>query len=113
MCVACNGGKGKGKREMRGKAQRDNLFFVVVQHHQLDLQSRMLVAYVLINVIGLLAPHAAVRTLKSRRAVALVLEMALHVVSVSVILLTSRTTVLPNRREDVREACNSLKPDSF
>ncbi|KAG7205707.1 hypothetical protein KM043_007656 [Ampulex compressa] len=61
---------------------------VVLEPHDLQLRTGMLDAYVLVNVVGLLAPHAAIRTLKPRGAAALELAMAQHVMHVAVAPLT-------------------------
>lgn len=57
---------------------------IVMKHHDLELRSWMFDTYVLVNVVGLLAPHPAIRALKSRRASTLELTMAQHVVQVPV-----------------------------
>lgn len=50
-------------------------------------------ADVLVNVVGLLAPHSAIRALKSRRPAALVLAVALHVMQVAVTFLALGASV--------------------
>lgn len=53
----------------------------------------MLNAYVFINVVGLLALHAAVRTLKSRRTPALEPVMAQHMMHVTIAPLALRARI--------------------
>lgn len=101
----------RGRGELYGETKRGNLFLFIMQHDELGLQCRMFVAYVLVNIIGLFAPHAAVNTLKSRWSTALVLVMAQHMVFVLITLLTSRTNI-PNRKKHIREMFDSLKSDS-
>lgn len=55
-----------------------------MKHDDLELRSWMFDTYVLVNVVGLLAPHPAIRALKSRRAATLELTMAQHVMQMPV-----------------------------
>lgn len=55
-----------------------------MKHDDLELRSWMFDTYVLVNVVGLLAPHPAIRALKSWRAATLELTMAQHVMQMPV-----------------------------
>lgn len=81
-------------REMQCEEAFDyNLFLLVLESNNFEIRSGMLNAYVLINVVGLLAFHAAVRTLKSRRTVTLEPVMAQHMMHVTIAPLTLRARV--------------------
>lgn len=55
-----------------------------MKHDDLEFRSWMFDTYVLVNVVGLLAPHPAIRALKSGRAATLELTMAQHVMQMAV-----------------------------
>lgn len=66
------------------------------QFHNFKSKSGMFEAYVLVNIARLLAPHATVRALKSRRAAAFEFRMSYHVIHILIALIALRTHV-PNK----------------
>lgn len=69
------------------------LFLLVMESNNFKIRSGMLNAYMFINVVGLLALHAAVRTLKSRRTATLEPVMAQHMMHVTIAPLALRARV--------------------
>lgn len=73
--------------------QLGNLQVVIVKDNDLELRSRMLRSHVLVNVIGLLAPHLTVGTLEPGRTPTLELKVSQHVMQVLVAPFTLWTCI--------------------